>query len=175
MDDSTYKVYICRSISSSKPGNECPVHEISGVKWDRISGGVHAPQKGYSLYGYIPYELGLKLLPESCSGQHNFGDNDMKIAIPASRNENSVYREGYKMLLEKAGPKPSSNRKSSLPPCTKRILEMAPISREELFKQLKSEGYTSYRISGAISQLIETNRIHLDAPRMSPKYTIHKV
>ncbi len=177
MDDNEYKVkvYICRSIPSNKPGNGCPVDEITGVKWDWISGGVHSHQMGYSLYGYIPYELGLELLPESCSGRHDFGYNDMKIAIPASRNRRSEYREGYKMLLEKAGPKPSSSRKSSLPPCTKRILELAPISREELFKQLNNEGYTSYRISGAISQLIKTNRIHLDAPRTSPKYKIHKV
>ncbi len=165
---------IIRRDKGSIYGAEYSVNKIAGVKWDRISGGVNKSHSDYYLYGYIPYSDAAELLAD-CSGQHDFGDNDAKIYISSANGKNPEYREGYKMLLEEAGPKPSSSRKSSLPPCTKRILELAPISREELFKQLNNEGYTSYRISGAISQLIKTNRIHLDAPMMSPKYTIHKV
>ncbi len=171
--DEDFKVWFSRDPYSNK-GNEYPAEKITGVRWDKVSGGLHKHQSGYSLYGYIPYKDVAELLSD-CSGQHDFGDNDGKICIPASPNRKPEYRDGYKMLLEKAGPKPSSSREHSLPPCTQRILELAPISRVELFKQLNNEGYTSKRISGAITRLKNTNKITLDAPRMSPKYTIFKV
>ncbi len=53
-------VVICRQ-PRSIPKGEILVEEIQGIHWDNISGGVKSRQGAYNLYGYISYELAVKL------------------------------------------------------------------------------------------------------------------
>lgn len=123
------KVLIKRNVGSFNVG-EIDVDEIRGVHWDNFSGGVHRRQAGYSLYGYIDYDLACELV--DCSGSHSFYHNDAKIMIPTSINKKEPYREGYDYLLHLAGRKPKNSLSGSssyrpffsYKPCTTRILEL---------------------------------------------------
>lgn len=96
-------VKICRS-----PGgevNEVGIDEISGIRWDNITGGFGERLKNYELFGYIDYNLAKKLV--DCSGMHN--GNSAKILIcepnPEKYPEESKYVEGYQVLRKKADAK----------------------------------------------------------------------
>ena len=49
-----------------------------GVKWDNISGGIYIKQSGYSLYGYIPYSLAVKIGLD-CSGRHDSANDSFRL------------------------------------------------------------------------------------------------
>lgn len=155
---------------------EIPVKEIWNVKWDNISGGVYARQAGYSLYGYVDYdtitEMGLN------SGAHAFYHNQNKVMIPASLNKNSPYLEGYKYLLEQAGPKPKSNYHDGKMPCTKRILkelENGEQKRSVLRDMLIKEGYREQQIRSAIKTMYLDGRITYETSIHHTKQVIRMV
>lgn len=80
------------------------VEKIRNPRWDNISGGINERQIGFSLYGYIDYELAEELV--ACSGMHGGYGNDAKIMVPASLNKKHPYKEGYNYLKQLAGKKP---------------------------------------------------------------------
>lgn len=172
------KVCIKRSPSDFISG-EIPVSAISGVKWDNISGGVKRNQSGYSLYGYIDYELAKELV--KCSGMHNYGNNEAKICIPASSNQGE-YKEGYKYLCKIAGEKPSGTIKSNRPedgkPCTVRILEelekQGEMTRKNLRKIICDEGYQIKTFRNTINYLKRQKRISVVGEGTSPNQKIKK-
>lgn len=141
------------------------INSIYGVDWDNVSGGVHKRQAGYSLYGYISYSVA-KEIGIACSGEHDFGDNDAKICIPASVNKGE-YKEGYKELLKMAPPKPQSQLSQSRPagqgPCTKKILHILSESGEQergnLRMTIKELGYKTTTFSNAIKSLLKQKKI----------------
>lgn len=177
MEDNELVVVIKRQPSDGF-SSEILISEIEGVKWDNISGGVNKKQSGYSLYGYISYNLAKKLV--KCSGMHDFGNNMAKICIPESANRGK-YRKGYKELCERAGEKPGGIIKGKRPkggkPCTKRILmildEQDFIYRGELRSKLKAEGY-KVNIGGAIYELRKQLKIITEGSPQSPKQIIRK-
>ena len=171
-----YPVIICRGISNYRCA-EYDADKISNVHWDNISGGVNRRQAGYSLYGYIPYEDAAELI--DCSGRHNYGYNDAKVCIRASDNKSERYQDGYKLLVNQAGTKPSSStRPSGAQPCTKRILslldEVGEITRSELREKLMDEGYNDTTIRNAIKRLENQWKIKMDGPSQSPRQKISK-
>ena len=131
--------------------SEIDVEKIFNVRWDNESGGYHERHAGYSLYGYISYEVGKELV--ECSGRHGYYKNDMKVMIPACYNQKPPFQEGYRYLANLAGPKPIF---SFGPPCTKRILkvlEKGPMERKQLRDMLFDEGYPKSRIAGALKHM----------------------
>ena len=171
------KVCIKRSPSDFISG-EIPVSAISGVKWDNISGGVKRNQSGYSLYGYIDYEL-----TKNCEmfWNANYGNNEAKICIPASANQGE-YKEGYKYLCKIAGGKPSGTIKSNRPeggkPCTVRILEelekQGEMTRKNLRKIICDEGYQIKTFRNTIYYLKRQKRISVIGEGTSPNQKIKK-
>ena len=96
------KVLIKRGVTSHDIV-EISVSQISGVRWDNISGGVYARQAGYSLYGYVDYdiisEMGLN------SGAHAKYNGQNKVMIPASLKKNNHIWKGisiWRNWLEKS-------------------------------------------------------------------------
>lgn len=145
------------------------VADIKRVHWDNISGGVYRRQRGYSLYGYVPYDLAMETV--ACSGTHAHYGNNAKVKI-VKEEKGSVYYEGYQYLLSLAGPKPHYNSNPlHLPPCTKAIIafleeheeehEGGFVTRRELRAWIKEKGYELPRYRRAIRQLIETGSIFL--------------
>lgn len=173
------KVLIKRNVGSFNVG-EIDVDEIRDVHWDNISGGVHRRQAGYSLYGYIDYDLACELV--DCSGSHSFYHNDAKILIPSGINKKDPYSEGYEYLLSLAGKKPKSFSlqlvgRSSYTPCTVRILkvlEEGSIERKQLREKLKAEGYPVNRICGALKVMVNDGRIIEHGSPNSPHQLIEK-
>ena len=165
------KVLIKRNAKSRF--GEIPVKEIYQVKWDDVSGGVYARQAGYSLYGYVDYdiitEMGLN------SGAHAFYNNRNKVMIPANLNKKPPYLEGYKYLVKQAGPKPKSNNHDGKMPCTERILkelengeQKRPVLRDMLIK----EGYREQQIRSAIKSMYLDGRITYDTSIYHTKQVI---
>ncbi len=114
------EVIIVRNPQSYTKSSPIDINKISQIRWDSVSGGVHAIQGWYSLYGYIDYSLAMELV--DCSGDHNYGYNGAKICIPEGLNKNPPYKDGYDYLSGLAGKKPKSKIASNRPegfPCTK--------------------------------------------------------
>ena len=106
-------------------GVELDVDKLSDVRWDNVSGGYHARQRGYSLFAYLDYDSGNKL--GLCSGRHYYYNNDIKIMIPKSANQDTPeHKKAYKLLADAAGekPKPTPLTKQGYPPLTKYILSL---------------------------------------------------
>ena len=164
---------------SAHTSSEILISEIEGIKWDNLSGGVNKKQSGYSLYGYIPYELAKKYV--DCSGNHDYGYNMAKICIPESLNKDAKYIDGYNILCKLAGKKPDGVIKSKRPkggkPCTKRILmildEQEFIYRGELRTRLKDEGYKVI-VRNALYSLRKQSKIKTEGSPYSPKQIIRK-
>lgn len=173
------KVFITRH-PSDYCGDEISIDQISGVKWDCISGGVNRKQSGYSLYGYIDYSLAKDLV--NCSGRHDFGYNSAKICISATSNNCPKYIEGYKILCEQAGPKPPSqislSRPKGYPPCTKRILQIldqtTTITRKELRGIIINDGYEPVTFRNAMKRLERKSRIILQGSSCSGNQLVSK-
>ena len=167
-DSENLYVIITRQSGSYKSAEIC-IDDISGVHWDNISGGVRRRQSGYSLYGYIPYKLAVKL-EIACSGLHDYGRNEAKICIPALNSKDPLYKEGYKHLADIAGPKPKGEISYSRPkgqgPCSKKILailnEEGEITRSELRSRLLEIGYPSSMIRNALERMKLEHRIECE-------------
>ena len=161
-------VIITRQSGNYKHAKIC-IDDISSVHWDNISGGVRRRQSGYSLYGYIPYKLAAKS-GIACSGLHDYGRNEAKICIPAFNSKEPLYREGYKHLVDIAGPKPKGEISYSRPkgqgPCSKKILailnEQGEITRSELRSRLLEIGYPSSMIRNALERMKLEHRIECE-------------
>lgn len=141
--------------------DECNVELIKNVKWDRISGGVCAPEAHMSLYGYIDYTVA-KELRIGISGRHDFGYNSAKVRISKPSKKSDKYYEGYEYLKRLAGPKPDSSFIRS--ECGKQImsiLEDVGLTRKELSQIMVDEGFEKDKVSKTISGLIEHNYIIL--------------
>lgn len=166
------KVIICRSCGDYAQ-DEVDAELIDNVHWDKISGGVHKRQSGYSLYGYIPYDMAEKLSIK-CSGRHNWGYNDAKVCIQASNNKGE-YRKGYNYLVKQAGPKPQSDISIGRPdgqgPCTKKILfllkEREVVERGELREEIVELGYQRNTFCNAMRALVKQGKIVLIGPPQS--------
>ena len=169
------KVIIKRSaVDGYEEVAEVDVDVIKNPHWGYISGGVKKVQSGYSIYGYIPYALAAAF--NLASGDHNFGYNTAKIVIPASRNSEPPYQEGYRILCDKSGPKPHFRPKGQKP-CTKRIMELleaGEIQRRELRQILLSEEQPRNRIARAIRRLADTGRIECHGASNNPKQILRK-
>lgn len=176
-NDEKLAVVICRQ-PRSIPKGEILVEEIQGIHWYNISGGVKSRQGAYNLYGYITYEMAVKLV--KCSGTHaHYGEN-AKICVCFSDNKDEHYK-GYSYLERLVREKPESiisqNRPNGQPPCTKKILELLsdnPTTRKELRKQLKDIGYRSQTICSALKRLHRGQRIIFDGSSYSPNQIITK-
>ena len=147
----------CRSLTC----NPIDVAEISGCHWDNVSGGYMERHAGYALYGYIAYEQAIELV--DCSGRHAGFGNEVKIMIPANRNNSEVFRSGFMYLRSIAGKKPLY-RQPGQKPCTKRILSLVikgSMTRKCLRMQLKSEFYTAKQITRALKRLGKLGRVIL--------------
>lgn len=167
-------VLIKRNIGASMV-SEIEVEKIFSVRWDQESGGYHKRHAGYSLYGYIDYELGAGLV--DCSGRHGRGNNAMKVMIPASLNKTKPYREGYDYLAYLAGPKPECYW-SRGEPCTNKILKLldnGPMERKPLRDLLIEKRYRSTQIAGALKRLSKDGRIVLHGSPNSPHQLVEKV
>lgn len=146
------KVLIKRSAKDYRFPSECDIEQIKNVHWDDISGGYKQIQAGFSLYGFIPYKLAEELV--SCSGNHEYMGNDVKVIIPANLNKDPFYKEGYKILLKNAGVKPSKTIRGT--PCTKAIIKILneennhTLERKTLRAKLLEKGYSKNRILNAI-------------------------
>ncbi|MGL5436947.1 MAG: hypothetical protein ACRDBO_16485 [Lachnospiraceae bacterium] len=175
--DDDLKVVITRaSVNSSSA--IININDISGIKWDSISGGVHQKAGHYCLYGYIPYKLA-KTCNIDCSGMHDWDNNTAKICIQQGANSNPKYQKGYNTLCSLAGEKPQSiisqNRPKNQPPCTYKILnllENGTYTRSEIRAELLELGYKSGTILGAIRSLHRQNKILLCGSSNSPKQEI---
>ena len=161
------EVFICRTINRTEDGVAISISEISGVHWDNISGGVHRRQAGYSLYGYIDYDLAYEF--GLCSGRHSYYREDAKICIPNSCNKGD-YRKGYLELKRDAGEKPKANyRKPRQKPCTQQVClllsEVPYFFRKDLRQRLKEMEYT-VNIARALKRLIEQGKSEQKAVRI---------
>ena len=154
------EVIIVRNPQSYTKSSPIDINKISQIRWDSVSGGVHAIQGWYSLYGYIDYSLAMELV--DCSGDHDYGYNGAKICIPEGLNKNPPYKDGYDYLSGLAGKKPkskiASNRPEGFPPCTKYILEQLrkqnKMPRLPLRKKVVDEaGYQPITWCSAIKRL----------------------
>lgn len=160
VDKSFLKVCIKRTHNSYNEDEIC-IDEIENPHWDNISGGVQRRQYGYSLYGYIPYQLAMQL-NISCSGRHNKNGNSAKVLI-IKPDYNSEYYEGYKALCTEAGEKPKLPQKHPLgtPPTTQMIISLlsdGPLTRGEIKNKLSDLGYyTNY--GQAINRLKASDKI----------------
>lgn len=167
------KVIIQRSFKASKE-SEIDVKLISRTCWDDISGGIRERHAGYSLYGYIPYELAAILV--DCSGIHERLGNEAKIMIPANSNRKMPYHDGYELLKTLAGPKPEY-RKPGQKPCTKRILELLDVGameRKHLREVLIEEQYPANQIARALKRMFKDGRLILHGSANSPKQLIER-
>lgn len=173
------KVKITRQCCCYSKVGDIFIDLISNVHWSNISGGVKQKRAGYSLFGYIDYTVGKDIV--DCSGNHDTGRNNMKICIPKKENESGEYKEGYKILIENAGPKPQSiislGRPRGYPPCTKQILQIlenGPVSRIKLRTILSEMGYQATTIRNAINHLGKCGKIFFRGSSNSPNQIIEK-
>ena len=158
------KVIICRQPDHYKK-SEISIDKITNLRWDFVSGGVHAKFGYYCLCGYIDYNLAVSLV--KCSGHHRFGNNVAKIFIPFGINNIAPYKSGYIYLAEMAGEKPpsiiSQNRPLGAPPCTKAILneveKRQEISRGEMRNILLKMGYKPTTILSAFRSLTKNKNL----------------
>ena len=155
-------VVIKRSARAVMSG-EIDVEEISGIHWDKVSGGVHERQGGYSIFGYIDYARAAELV--DCSGTHGQYGNRAKIMIPASLNRKAPYREGYQELMDRLGFKCEAHyRYPGQIPCTKRILailkEHGPQTRGAIRDMLAKEKYPGVQVARALNRMEKDGRIH---------------
>jgi len=156
------KVIIKRNRGPYSIEAEIDIDEIKGVHWDNVSGGVNQRQAGYSLYGYIDYQLASQIV--SCSGTHAHYGSPAKIMIPGSLNKREPYKTGYEYLVSCTYSKPVCHyRLPGLKPCTKRILELVGergfMSRKDLREVLKMEKYGRSMIARALNRMEKAGRI----------------
>lgn len=165
MSDTKYQVMIMRD-RKDFTANPIVVEEIERVHWNCQSSGYKVGQRGYSLYGYIPYTQAKELV--SCSGRHGNYGNDVKIMIPKNLNKKEPYRSGYKKLLERRDLNTNIKLKdckpcNSLPPLTiaieKILIEQGPIERKKIREQLWDKGYIDKKIQATIRRLEKENRL----------------
>lgn len=145
---------------------EVSTDDIFCVRWDNVSGGPRIKERGYSLYGDIPYKLAKELynLPD----RYNEDLLTMKVRIIEPDRDDPQW-EGYQELLDEVYDKPEREPRrwvrltgSNCPPCTKRILQLlvdGEKTRKELRDTLKQEGYTVERIRGALWRLYDGGMI----------------
>lgn len=170
------KVIIKRNRGPYSMEAEIDTDEISGLHWDNISGGVNQRQAGYSLYGYIDYQLASQIV--SCSGTHARYGSRAKIMIPASLNKAEPYKTGYEYLVSSLGPKPSYHyRLPGQKPCRTRISELlgekGAMTRQELRETLQMEKYGRDMIARALNRMEKTGRIiYKDGSSFSPTQII---
>lgn len=155
------KIYIQRGHGSNQPGCFVPLKDLHGVRWDNESGGIHRRQRGYSLYGYVNYKDFKNIL--KCSGEHDYGYNDMKVLIPRVKAGEPEYKT-YKYLMGLAGPKPCcpSNRPKGMPPRTTQTLILladGAKTRGCLRNELSSLGYDLQTFPCTIKALIKQEKI----------------
>lgn len=179
------KVFIARDCTCKKNA-EVDISIIDNPKWDNVSGGTHRKQFGHSIYGWIPYDIASDL--DLNSGLDEKYGNGTKIVIPARSNNKEPFKEGYKILKDKAGPKPPARLPGQIP-CTKRILEILSetkgkgISFRNLKMKLDNEQYRGkekeeeykdhcHIVSIALSALRKTNRVITEGPSNSPDKVI---
>ena len=153
---------------------EISVNEIDYPHWSYISGGYGARFGFSSIYGYIPYSKAMGLV--DCSGNHNYGYNNVKVCIPASLNKEGNFKEGYDYLVKHAsGVKGMSsiscNRPEGWKPCTKTILGIlaeqkdSKMVRQELRNKIGRKyradgiGFENKTICGAIKNLYKQGKI----------------
>ena len=177
-DKATGMVLICRHPGDWRCGAFL-ADQISNVRWDCISGGVNRPQNGFSLYGYVPYELAMDIV--ACSGRHNFGGNDIKICITAAGNkDNPKYQAAYYSLVEKADERSRCGVAGKTPPgapsCIKRIRELLSekkaSTRRELRTTLLDEGYKTETIRDAVKNLCYQGFLETEGDYRSPSQII---
>lgn len=167
-DSENLYVIITRQSGNYKQAEIC-IDNISRVHWSDISGGVRQRQSGYSLHGYIPYKLAVKL-DIACSGLHDRETNEAKICIPAFNSKDPRYKEGYKYLADIAGPKPKGEISCSRPkgqgPCSPKIVailnEREEITRSELRSRLLEIGYSGQTIRNALERMKLEHRIECE-------------
>jgi hypothetical protein len=159
---------------------EVDVKKISNCHWDKVSGGVKQRlYTGYSLYGYIDYELAVSLGID-CSGRHAKYGSPAKIMIPANLNSKASYKKGYASLKSGAGVKPRfSFRKPGLIPCSKRIeqeigrAKRKRITRGELREKLMDEGYDTKQIMNTLNRLGKEKRIFFEGSSRTQSQIIY--
>lgn len=149
------------------------VEEITGIKWDDIGGGVGNPQKGYSLYGYINYNLAAESV--NCSGEHEYFGNGAKIRI-LSKKKNSPYYAGYKYLCDLAGGRKSAYYgKHTAKSMLALLKENGQMEREKLREALAEIGCSLYAFSKNVRRLKEAGKIKCTGPENSPYQKIELV
>ncbi|WP_029324756.1 hypothetical protein [Butyrivibrio sp. AE3004] len=162
------KVIVVRSPNNYLCAGEVNIAEIDNVRWSNISGGNQHRQAGYSLYGYIDYELAKNLV--DCSGIHSGYGGTAKVCIPAKLNKELPYCIGYEYLkFYAANRKPTGTLVNSRPdgiPCSKMIRllmkDKTSIFRKELRKTLVEMGYRTDTIRRALRHLREYGDVNIE-------------
>lgn len=139
---------------------------------DCQSGGSNRNFSGSALFGYLPYSEWCDKF--ACSGQHDFGENSLKVMIPKGYNSEEPYKSVYKELLRNASyssrllaKEKQKRQRPKLPPCTREILSTLEnnnnvLERKDLREILTGKGYETKTICNALHSLHKQGKITME-------------
>jgi len=125
---------------------------VSGIKWDKISGGVNAIAPNWSLYGYVNCQ-GMIEGDVAHSGIHGSCPHNIKICILKIDNTIEIIKE----IIDKVGPQPRKFSASRKHTCITDITDILkdtdkPQVRSVLLDELERRGHSETSMAAAIKK-----------------------